>query len=287
MRKRRLIGLMRRPLGRAVLAPMLRLHVQRWRIRPETWGDRPPLRIGVISDLHWGFAPISAARVAQVKRRLAAMSPDLIVFLGDLPGGFGRAAIANVQKGAEALAGLDAPLGVFAILGNHDWHRDPAAQARRDRPVAATSHLEKAGFQVLQNRATRLRKDLWLAGLDSQQAIKGRRFRESSRIGREDLQGTLAQMPGDDPVILLAHEPDIFADLAGDRVVLMLSGHTHAGQVRLFGHPLYVPSRHGRRYAYGHFQDGPRHLVVSAGLGATRVPLRVGTIPEITLIELG
>lgn len=227
-----------------------------------------------------------ARKLELIKRRTQALGADMIVFLGDLPGGRSNAdQIAGIPPGAAALSGLQAPLGCFAILGNHDWHGDPAAQARRGPPVAAAGYLEQAGFEVLQNRALRPgRTDVWLAGLDSQQALKfpGMRKRE----GRDDLPATLAQTSGDDPVILLAHEPDIFATLADPRIVLTLSGHMHAGQVRLMGRALYAPSRFGTRYDYGHFEQDGRHLIVSAGLGASTIPLRIGTIPEITLVEI-
>ncbi len=87
-------------------------------------------------------------------------------------------------------------------------------------------------------------------------------------------------------VILMAHEPDIFPQVP-DRVSLTLSGHTHGGQVRLFGHAPVVPSRYGSRYAYGHIIEGGRHLIVSGGLGCSILPLRFASPPEINLIELG
>ena len=123
--------------------------------------------------------------------------------------------------------------------------------------------------------------DFWLAGLEDQVAIR----RNGRWVGLDDLPGTLAQITDDAPVILLAHEPDIFTDVP-DRVCLTLSGHTHGGQVRLFGWSPIVPSRHGQRYAYGHVREGQRDLVVSGGIGCSILPVRLGVVPEITLIEL-
>ena len=88
------------------------------------------------------------------------------------------------------------------------------------------------------------------------------------------------------PVILLAHEPDIFPDVP-KRVSLTLSGHTHGGQIRLFGYSPVVPSRFGNRYAYGHVVEDDRHLIVSGGLGFSILPIRFGVRPEILSIELG
>ena len=88
------------------------------------------------------------------------------------------------------------------------------------------------------------------------------------------------------PVILLAHEPDIFPKVPW-RVSLTLSGHTHGGQVRLFGYSPVVPSRFGNRYAYGHVVEHDRNLIVSGGLGFSILPVRFGMRPEILAIDLG
>ncbi len=98
--------------------------------------------------------------------------------------------------------------------------------------------------------------------------------------------GTLAKITDDAPVILLAHEPDIFPRVP-DRVAITLSGHTHGGQVRLFGYSPVVPSRFGNRYAYGHVVEDNRHLLVSGGLGCSILPVRFGSPPEIVMLELG
>jgi predicted MPP superfamily phosphohydrolase len=114
--------------------------------------------------------------------------------------------------------------------------------------------------------------------------------------GVDDLPGTLAKVTDSAPVILLAHEPDIFPLVPG-RVSLTMSGHTHGGQLRLFGYSPVVPSRYGNRYAYGHISETAtdaagraatlKHLVVSGGLGCSIVPMRIGVPPEITVVNLG
>lgn len=124
----------------------------------------------------------------------------------------------------------------------------------------------------------------WLAGLGDQLAYKlgHRRY-----LGVDDLPGTLAQVRTDDPVILLAHEPDIFPRVPA-RVALTLSGHTHGGQIRLpLIWPAFVPSEYGARFAYGHVVEEDRHLIVSGGLGTSFVPVRLGVPPEIVRVDLG
>lgn len=114
----------------------------------------------------------------------------------------------------------------------------------------------------------------------------GKAWGRKNFAGLDDLPGTLVKISDDAPVILLAHEPDIFPDVP-KRVALTLSGHTHGGQVRLFGYSPVVPSRYGNRYAYGHVVEDERNLIVSGGLGFSIAPIRFGVRPEILSIDLG
>ena len=104
------------------------------------------------------------------------------------------------------------------------------------------------------------------------------------RFGIDDLKATLDKVPDGDPVILLAHEPDIMVRVPS-RVSLVLSGHTHGGQVRLFGWSPVVPSRFGNRYAYGHVRE-QCDLIVSGGLGCSIIPVRFGMPPEIVVVSI-
>ena len=136
-------------------------------------------------------------------------------------------------------------------------------------------------------RLTKEGRPFWLTGLGDQLAFfVGRRRGHRIYKGIDDLPGTLAKVSDDAPVILLAHEPDIFTQVP-DRVSLTLSGHTHGGQVRLFGYAPRVPSAYGNRYAYGHIVENNRHLIVSGGLGMSILPVRFGSPPEIVIVELG
>jgi predicted MPP superfamily phosphohydrolase len=240
------------------------------------------LRIGLITDIHHS-SMVAADDVATAVRLVLAAAPDLIVLGGDYVTWGERGYIGPV---AELLAPLRARHGVFAILGNHDWWDDLTAQRERKGPIIAARALRDVGIPVLENDAVRLTKGgqpFWVAGLGDQIAyLRGRgRF-----DGVDDVPGTLAKVDDGSPVILLAHEPDIFPKVP-ERVALTLSGHTHGGQVRLFGYSPMVPSKYGNRYAYGHVVEEGRHLIVSGGLGTSILPVRFGVPPEILLIELG
>lgn len=265
------------------IEPALRLRVRKWMIRTDNWPKDRPMRIAILTDLHMGEPHMSRDRLRRIVARTNALGADLTVVLGDLTVAHPYITRAiPVADTAAILAALRAPLGVYGILGNHDWWQDLAAQQRGAGPVETAVVLEQNGIPVLENRALELPNGVWLAGLADQLAI---RHGPEDYIGADDLPGTLDQVPEYAPAILLAHEPDIFPQVP-KRVALTLSGHTHGGQVRLFGYSPVVPSRYGNRYAYGPVAEDGRHLVVSGGIGCSKLPLRLGVVPEITVVEL-
>lgn len=263
------------------IEPGLRLRVQNWALRPKGW-TAGKLRLVIIADLHLGNPHVGLARLERIIARANAQDGDLILFLGDYAAGHRYVSSpVKIADAAPIMAGARARLGTYAVLGNHDWWDDLTAQRAGGGPNLYAQALQAAGIPVLSNQAVRI-GGFWLAGLEDQLALslgKGR-FR-----GLDDLAGTLAQVTDDAPVILMAHEPDIFPSVP-DRVALTLSGHTHGGQFRLFGWSPVVPSRHGNRYAYGPVQEGGRHLVVSGGIGCSILPVRFGVPPEITVVDL-
>ena len=270
--------------------PVLRLRVQRWAVQPVLWPRGRALRIVMVADLHAGGPNMAEARVQEVVDLANAQGGDLIVLMGDYrathPLQTRRVPIAVT---AGILAGLTAPLGVHAVLGNHDWADHLRRFGRTGGPIHTTTVLERAGIPVLANRAVRLgqgEEAFWLAGLDSQSAYQafGRRH---DWIGAADLAGTLAQLTDDAPAVLLAHEPDIFVQVqVPGRFALTLSGHTHGGQVRFGPWAPVVPSQFGSRFAYGWVREGQGDLVVSGGLGCSVLPVRFGMPPEITVVDL-
>jgi predicted MPP superfamily phosphohydrolase len=272
------------------IEPGYRLNVTRYRVNPPKWTPGLNLSVGVIADVHAGGPLMPAERIRAIAKRTNALNPDIIVLLGDFAASHKlKTRSVAPEEWAEALSVLRAPLGVHAILGNHDWWDDLAAQRTRRGPVAGRRVLERFGIPVYENDAVRLEKDghaFWLAGLGDQLAFKRRRGRHRrGRNGVDDLPGTLAKVTDDAPVVLLAHEPDIFPRVP-DRVALTLSGHTHGGQVRLFGYSPQVPSRFGNRFAYGHIVEDNRHLIVSGGLGCSILPVRIGVPPEVVMVDV-
>ena len=262
------------------------VRVTRYAPRLPHWPAVLKLRIVVLTDLHACVPFMDAARIRTICGQANALEPDIILLLGDYGTGprFSRA-LAPAAWAAE-LERLAAPLGVHAILGNHDYD----GNASGDSITAAQPALEAVGIPVYINRAGRTETAsgaFWLAGLGDQFAFQPRRSRSFDKgQGVDDLAGTLAQVTTEEPIILMAHEPDLFPDTPA-RVALTLSGHTHGGQVKLFSRTPVVPSRHGSQYVHGHIVEEDRHLIVSAGLGYSGLPIRFGAPAEIVQIDLG
>ncbi|MCS6887339.1 MAG: metallophosphoesterase [Chloroflexus sp.] len=218
------------------------------------------LTIGQLSDLHLGHR-YSFTNAHRAIEYLLAAQPELIVLTGDLVQT--RAAIARLP---EVLSRLHAPLGVYAVPGNHDyWEGMPH--------IAAL--LREHGIHLLVNRHRLIERNgarLLLAGVDDHWD------------GNPDLALALGGAPAHDFRVLLAHCPDIADEAAAAGFHLQLSGHTHGGHVRAPGlGPLCLP-RHGWRYDMGHFRVGTMRLFVTRGVGG--LPLRFGCPPEVSLLRL-
>jgi predicted MPP superfamily phosphohydrolase len=268
--------------------PELQLRVTRYQISPPQWPGDLNLKIAVIADVHACDPWMSLQRIQTIVEHTNALDADITVLLGDYVAGHRNVTrFIPADEWASVLAGLRAPLGVHAILGNHDYWDDRTVQREGEGTTVARRALEAAGIPVYENDVQRLSKaghPFWLAGLGDQLAYApARRHGIVRRIGVDDLGATLGKVTDDAPVILLAHEPDV-AHRVPPRVALQLSGHTHGGQVRVLGWSPVAPS--GQLLSYGHIRMNC-DVVVSGGLGCSFVPFRLGVPPEIVLVTVG
>lgn len=259
--------------------PLLKRHT----VVSKSWTG-PELSIAVFADQHVVSPWVSLIDVARISGQITRLKPDLIVLAGDfLAGQILPGSRATAMQIIDAMDGLRAPLGVFGVLGNHDWRDCPAAKASNFRENSVVDAINASHIRLLQNSNLKLEhqgKEFWMVGLDSQRPVHKDR---AVAFHQPDL--AYAGVPGDANSILIAHEPDYFAD--GDtRSALQISGHTHGGQMNLFGWRPMTPSIYGGRYAYGQYCEQDRHLVVSGGIGFSGLPLRIAQPPEVTLITL-
>jgi len=231
------------------------------------------LRIAHLTDLH--YRPVSLEEIADWVDRANHLRADLIVLTGDYVTG----RRGNPTNVANLLKDLDAPLGVVACLGNHDYGSAyPRGDSAAGRFASGTRRaLESAGIEVLVNEFTTRRRDgqtLHLAGL--------------ADLWTRDFDMDFLDAPPGRPLVVLAHNPDTLYALHqfdSPNFDLMLSGHTHGGQVRL---PLYGPPRlpiKHRHLAEGLFHHRHAQVYVSRGLGYL-IPIRFRARPELGIIEL-
>jgi uncharacterized protein len=292
-------ALLRMPLGftlaglglgtySVVVEPNFLLRVTRYRVTPRDWPKDLSLRIAVITDLHACEPWMPVSRIRKIAQIANALEPDLVALLGDFSAGTHIVSDAVLpEQWAEALSELKAPLGVHAVLGNHDWWHGPLVSDAPDGAESARRALKHMGAQLYENDARRLSKNgqpFWILGLGDQMAdYLGPRL---GWRGHDDLGATLALAADDAPAILLAHEPFVFDRLSG-RVALTLCGHTHGGQINL---PLLGPvaayTRWKTNVVYGHYVAEGRHLVISAGLGESVLPMRFMRPPEIVEVTV-
>lgn len=233
-------------------------------------------RIAQLSDFHYG--PYTGKRdISAAVNLVNSLAPDLVALTGDFitaPEREGKRPPANhpvyteVALCAEVLSGLKARRGIFACAGNHDVGIGAEY-------VAAA--LRAFGISLLSNENRAIEQDgnrLWIAGIDD--AI----------FATPDLGRTLSGIPRKEPILLLAHEPDLADAAAKFPFTVQLSGHSHGGQIRLplVGAPFLPPL--ARKYPYGYYRVRNMHLYTNRGIGTILLPYRFNAPPEVTVVTL-
>jgi uncharacterized protein len=231
------------------------------------------LRIAQMSDFH-GSRHVTPAYLSEAVDLAQSQNPDVVVLTGD----FVHKGFHHVAGVAQVLGRLRAPLGVFAVLGNHDFSVRTALGVRRHQHLhqAVADALKNHGIRVLQNEsATLVRGDqhVYLAGVEDLW----------SRVC--DLERTFAGLCPTVPRVLLAHNPCTVEHLHGERCDLMLSGHTHGGQVNLPGIGRLALGPRGRRFAAGLYHVDNTDLYVNKGIGFS-LRIRYGVRPEVAIFTL-
>lgn len=259
-------GVILRLVGNARAMPVVR-HLEIALPFPKD-AHRQPITLALMTDTHVG-PENSPERMARIVDQVNALKPDLVVlggdYIGDAKGGGAYGPAASIAPFAR----LRARLGVVAVLGNHDSPSHSRIDRRQWHDLFAG-----IGIRLLDNQAVR-RGPLALGGL------------RDIYTGRPDIPGTLEQMQALGGVrVVLSHGPDVFPQLP-DQPMLALVGHTHCGQVAFpFLGIVNVPSRYGTRYACGIYREGARTMVVSGGVGTSRLPIRMLAAPDLWLITI-
>jgi uncharacterized protein len=247
-----------------------RLVIKEATVEVEKWPRQfDSIRIAALADIHVGSPYITLQRLEEIVQRTNDAKPDMVVLLGDyvilgvLGGDF-----VPPEPIAFVLQKLKAPLGVYAVMGNHDWWYDGYRTIRA---------FEKAGIRVLENDALPIHRDgdtLWVVGF------------ADTWTRRTDVETAVRKVPPHAVAVGLTHNPDVFPKVPPN-VVLTLAGHTHGGQVYvpLIGRPV-VPSRFGQAFAIGDIKRNHQHLFVTPGIGTSVIPVRLATPPEISVVKV-
>ncbi|WP_051318314.1 metallophosphoesterase [Cohnella thermotolerans] len=255
-----------------------RLSVTRHEIRsPELPEGFDGVRIVQFSDTHL-YHYYSLERFERLVEKINELEPDIVAFTGDLFDARRKKTSTGDSAVSPSLARIRAPLGKFAVYGNHDFGYD--RRTRTSGPL-----LAEGGFAVLVNETRKIElpsgEYITVTGLDD-----GLR-------GRPEPERTLGALPERGFHLLLAHEPDMAIRLGAYPVDLQLSGHSHGGQVALPGFGAVIRTENGRKYVRGMFylrqtnrRDRPYRLYVNRGIGTTRLRARLASVPELTVFTL-
>ncbi len=247
-----------------------RLRVREVRVEVAHWpAELADLRIALISDLHAGAPHVTEKRVGKVVEAVNAARPDLVALLGDyIDPDVALADPVEPEAVARRLGELEAPLGSFAVLGNHDWKND----GERVRHA-----LREQLIDVLENDAASVDfggQVVWIVGL------------ADASTREPDLDTPFSMVPASAPLVVLSHDPDLFPKLP-DRPLLALAGHTHGAQVNIpVVRERVTPSRYGDRFAGGLAREGERVMYVSRGIGTSTYPIRFRAAPEVVMLTV-
>lgn len=222
-----------------------------------------------MSDIH-SSVYMTRADMALFVEQMNALKTDLILVTGD----FVNSMVEEVYPFAEAFSELSAPHGVYGVLGNHDFFtRNVDLVARR---------IDDAGLKLLRNDGVMIgNKDgrFHLLGVDD----VGRPERAA-----EAMEKALASAMVEAPKILMCHRPYFLRQASDKNIDLVLSGHTHGGQVSLgtFGQTILAPASFASPYVWGKYRLNNTHMYVNRGIGTVGLPIRINCPPEITVVRL-
>lgn len=210
------------------------------------------LKIVFIGDIH--FKSYDKCRLNRIINKINQQEPDLVLSCGDYIDGFNNENKVYTEEIKKALSGIQSKYGVYTVLGNHD------------------TNIGDLGIKILNNSNYYIKeKNLYICGV------------EDYVTGCPNIDKAFEDTK--QPRILLMHSPDLYPNVV-ENVNLVLAGHNHGGQVNIpFIGPLFVPSKSGKKYLYGYFNDGFKKMFVTKGLGTSILPIRFNCIPEIVIIR--
>jgi hypothetical protein len=248
------------------------------------------LTIVQLTDLHVG-PYIRERELRHLVSVVNSLRPDLVAVTGDILDRH----LSSLPEAVRGLAGIESPLGIYAVLGNHDIYADQYSFTRQHRGgVEIAKGMETIGIRTLRNEVVHLgegRDRLALLGLDwlSPDPRSPNFYQYKQPETRRELHLMASQVEPETPSVLLAHHPDTFKDAIPFRIGLTLAGHTHGGGQVILGHVGGVPIGIGMmrfQYLSGLYQENGYSLYVNRGIGYLGIPIRINCPPEISRFRL-
>ncbi|MGH0631121.1 metallophosphoesterase [Bacillus pacificus] len=224
------------------------------------------------SDVHLG-PEFTLKQLENLVEKMNALSPDVVVFTGDLIDKFGSYKDER-EEAKGILQKIHAPLGKYAVFGNHDRGGGGSLFYKK--------YMEEAGFAVLVNEVQKIKaengKYITISGLDD------------FLLGKPQIDSTLKHVRQQDFNMLLVHEPDVVDKIVRYPVDFQMSGHSHGGQVQIPFIGPFITTKLAESHVEGMYElegkNKPLHLYVNRGIGTTRMPVRFLSVPELSVFVL-
>lgn len=220
-------------------------------------------KIVFVADIHHG-PYFSKERLTNLVDRINLLEPDIIILGGD----YVHREPIYIHNVFNEFRRLKAPLGIYAVQGNHDHWEDA---------IGIWNYMHRNGIHICDNES------FWVKS--GQDSIKIGGVGDLWTDNQEP-QHTISDVRDNQFCILISHNPDYLEEFHSNLVDLTLSGHTHGGQVNLFGWAPILPSKYGQKYRYGLIKCGKTLSYITSGVGTITPPLRFMCVPEIVLIRL-
>ncbi|MCL2208815.1 MAG: metallophosphoesterase [Treponema sp.] len=235
-------------------------------------GSGGGIRIVLLSDLHIGSL-VNEAWTGRVVEKINKQKPDIVLIAGDIFDG-NIDVIRDLQGVITNLGSINAPLGAYACLGNHDVDRQALRGGTTKRIEGI---LKEAGITLLQDEVVIIRDNLYLGGRRDARPIGLSNERKTSAEMTEGINGT---------ILMMDHQPVQFPQLEKAGVSLVVSGHTHKGQLFPASLFTYLIFKRAGASHYGYWKGETMQAVVTSGAGLWGPPLRIGTNSEIAVINI-
>lgn len=248
-----------------VVEPSL-LVVRNFTVNEKDTKNQTVVNLVQITDTQIGYF-YNIKKLDSMIKKVNSLKPDIVVFTGDLIDSANKEP--DLLEITKNLKNIESNIGKFSVFGNHDY--------RKNREKVYENIMEQAGFRLLINENERISigndKFINIIGLDE------------ILLGKPNFN-VLENLNKDEFNLLLMHEPDVIDRILPNKIDLMLSGHSHGGQVRIPVKGALATPPYGRKYTKGFYNINGNKLYVSSGLGSTKLPFRLCNVPEIVKFKI-